>query len=403
MPSYRYKAIHKNGKAISATCTAPNKKDVVDMLRNNDCYPVFIEEISEKKRTIQLKYLRKIRVKDIAIFCRQFYTMLHNGITILSSLNILKLQTKNKKFQQVIEGVQQEVQKGQTLSEALEKYKDFFPDLFIRMTNIGEISGTLDIVMEKMAIYYEKENRINNKIKSALLYPILLSIVTAIIFIFLLHFVMPIFTGIFEESGASLPIPTQILIGLYNAIHRTWHILFIAFFIMICGIRFSMKTDRGRSVYAWLQIHIPILKEAALKIIAARFTRTLSSLLSSGIPLTQALDAVSDVVGNIIIKQGILKVKEEIQKGKSLADSIQDIGIFPPMVISMLQVGEESGALDEILDKTADFYDDEVETILQQFTILFEPFMIVVMAGFIGFMAVAMLLPILDISNTIIY
>ncbi|HHY91114.1 MAG TPA: type II secretion system F family protein [Clostridiales bacterium] len=373
------------------------------MLRNNDCYPVFIKEISEKEYMIRLKHFQKVPVKEIAVFCRQFYTMLHNGITILSSLQTIKLQAKNKKFQKMIEGVQQEVQKGQTLSEAFEKYKDFFPDLFIRMVNIGEISGTLDIVMEKMANYYEKENRINNKIKNSLLYPILLSIVTAIIFIFLLHFVMPIFIGIFEESGISLPLPTQILIGFYNAVQKTWYILFMAAFIMICGIRFFIRTGRGKSVYDWLQIHIPIFKEATRKIIAARFTRTLSSLLSSGIPLTQALDAVSDVVGNIIVRQSIVKAKEEIQKGKSLTDSIQNIGIFPPMVISMLQVGEESGALDEILDKAADFYDDEVETILQQLTILFEPCMIIVMAGFIGFMAVAMLLPILDISNTIVY
>ncbi|SHJ82622.1 type II secretion system F family protein [Tepidibacter formicigenes] len=401
MPNYKYSAIDKSGKKIEGKHTANSKEEVLLMLRQKNYYPTKVEEDIGSKEIRLSDMFRKIKTKDIAVFCRQFYTLLNAGVTIINCLDILRLQTENKKFAKIIGNIHDDVQKGLTFSEGLKKQKDIFPDLLINMIEAGEVSGNLDVIMERMAVHYEKENKINNKIKGAMAYPMILSIVAVGVIVFLLTFVMPTFVGMFESSGVQLPLPTRILLFISEIIKNYWYIHLLTLTVIIYGIIKYMKSDRGKSFLGIIKFRIPIVKGLNQKIITSRFTRTLSTLLSSGVPLIQSLEIVSKIVGNIIVEKGILKAKEEVRKGIDLATPIKNIGVFPPMATSMIKIGEESGSLDEILEKTANFYDEEVETALEQFTKLLEPLMIVVMAVVVGFIVIAMVLPMFDMMNTI--
>ncbi|MCT4621528.1 MAG: type II secretion system F family protein [Marinisporobacter sp.] len=401
MPTYKYKAISKLGEKLEGTYTAKNKNEVISMLRQNQNIPVKIEELIEKKDILSFDSLKKVKVKDIAIFCRQFYTMLNAGVTVLNVLDTLRLQTENKKLALVIGEVYEEVQKGLTFAESLKRHRKTFPDLLINMVEAGEVSGTLDIIMDRMAVHYEKENKITNKIKGAMMYPIILSIVSMLVVVFLLTFIMPTFVSMFEGSGVELPLPTRILLMISGIIINYWYFVFTALLLMIWGIKRYIGTSKGQFLMDHIKFKIPIVKGTTQKVITSRFTRTLSTLLASGIPLIQALDIVSRIVGNVIVEKGILKAKEDVRKGIDLATPIKQMGVFPPMAESMIRIGEESGALDEILDKTANFYDEEVEAALQKMTTLIEPIMIVIMAIVVGSIVIAMVMPMFDMMNTI--
>lgn len=401
MPTYKYKAISKLGEKLEGTYTAKNKNEVISMLRQNQNIPVKIEELIEKKDILSFDSLKKVKVKDIAIFCRQFYTMLNAGVTVLNVLDTLRLQTENKKLALVIGEVYEEVQKGLTFAESLKRHRKTFPDLLINMVEAGEVSGTLDIIMDRMAVHYEKENKITNKIKGAMMYPIILSIVSMLVVVFLLTFIMPTFVSMFEGSGVELPLPTRILLMISGIIINYWYFVFTALLLVIWGIKRYIGTSKGQFLMDHIKFKIPIVKGTTQKVITSRFTRTLSTLLASGIPLIQALDIVSRIVGNVIVEKGILKAKEDVRKGVDLATPIKQMGVFPPMAESMIRIGEESGALDEILDKTANFYDEEVEAALQKMTTLIEPIMIVIMAIVVGSIVIAMVMPMFDMMNTI--
>jgi type IV pilus assembly protein PilC len=400
MPVYRYKAVGINGQNLQGSFTANTRNEVVQMLRSNQSYPVMIQEdVSTLGREVQL--FGGVKVKDIAVFCRQLYAMLNAGVPITNCLEILKTQTEQKKLRNTLGEVYEGVQKGLTFSEALKKHLDVFPELLIYMVEAGEASGSLDVIIERMAVHYEKETKINNKIKGAMVYPIILSVVAVSVVVFLLTFVMPTFIGMFEGSGVPLPLPTRILMKFSEILKNFWYIHIIVFFAVVYGIKRYTLTIKGRLQYDKLKLSIPVMKGLNQKIITARFTRTLSTLLSSGIPLLQAMENVAGILGNKVAADGIMKVREEVRRGVPLSQPIKRLGLFPPMVDNMIHIGEESGTLDDILDKTANFFDDEVDTALQKMITLFEPIMILVMGALIGFIVVAMVLPMFDMLKTV--
>ncbi|WP_026475847.1 type II secretion system F family protein [Alkaliphilus transvaalensis] len=401
MPVFQYKAITKQGERVQGSHYAHDEGEVIAMLRQNLYYPVEIREMEEAKKITEVSFARTINSKDIAIFCRQFYTMLHAGVPIVTCLDVLKLQTENKKLKTLLEDVSSGIQRGVTLSEALRTHRKLIPELLINMIEAGEISGNLDGIMERMANHYEKENKITNKIKGAMVYPIILSVVAVFVIVFLLTFVMPTFIGMFQDSNVPLPLPTRILLTISYTMTHYWYIYLFALMGLSLGVYQMMKSHQVRSFLDQMKFRLPIIKNTLQKIVTSRFTRTLSTLLYSGIPLIQALESTSKVVGNKVVEKGIIAAIEDISKGVSLAAPIKKIGVFPPMLISMIQIGEESGALDEILDKTANFYDDETEIALQKMTTLLEPLMIVVMALIIGFIVMAMILPMFDMLNIV--
>lgn len=401
MPLFEYKAVSQTGENINGRYNAKDRNEIMQMLRSKSYHPVLIKEVSEGTDISKLKLFNKIKAKDIAIFARQFYAMLNAGVTIIQCLDILRQQTEKPYFREVIEKVYESVQKGSTLSEAMKEHQSVFPGLFISMVEAGEASGNLDVIMDRMATHYEKETKIQNKIQSAMTYPIILAVVSVVVVIFMLVSILPTFLNMFEGSDVPLPAPTRLLLTISNALQRYWYLFILGIIVIVYFIRRYIQTAGGRRQFDWLKLKIPIIKNTVTKVCTSRFTRTLSTLLASGIPLLQSMEIVSKIVGNQVIADGILSVKEDMRKGYDLAGPIQRLGLFPPMVHSMIRIGEESGALDDVLKKTADFYDDEVEVSITKMTTMLEPIMIIFMAIIIGFLVIAMYLPMMDMMQTI--
>lgn len=400
MPNFKYKVINQNGERLEGVYTANSKEDVMSMIRTNNYYPLKIEEIVESTK-IEFDFLSKVKTKDIAIFCRQFYTMLNAGATISRCLNVLGQQSPNKILRKSIIGIDESVKKGLTLSKAMSKEEGIFPDLLVNMIETGEASGNLDLILQRMSNHYEKENKLNNKVKSAMMYPIILGFLCIAIVTFILVFVMPTFVGMFESSGVELPLPTKILLSMSNTIKTKWPIILIILLAIVFGLKYYFKTENGQFFLSKMKLKIPILKGMNEKIIVTRFTRTLSTVLSSGITLIEGLQIVSKIVGNKIVEHKLLNVKGQLIKGVGLSEPLKETGVFPPMLYSMIKIGEESGSLDEILDKTADFYDEELDAAVQQFTSILEPMMILIMGVVVGFIVISIALPMFSMADTV--
>ena len=401
MPLYNYRAVTRDGRNVEGAYEGKDKKEIITKIRNADQMPIEITEASQSKDIKDLQLTNKVKTKDIAIFCRQFYTMLNSGVTIVSCLDILRKQTESKKLSKVLNHVYEDVLTGSSFSDSVKRYEDVFPSLLVNMIEAGEVSGNLDNIMDRMSTHYEKEYKINNKVKGAMAYPMVLSGLSIIIVVFLLTFIMPTFTGMFEDSGVPLPTPTRILLGISDSLQNYWYIFIVVIGSLVYATIKYTSTKQGKLLVDSTKLKIPIIKGVTSKIITSRFSRTLSTLMISGVPLIESLDIVSRIVGNSLVEKGILDAKEDVRKGTSLSTPLQKISAFPPMLIQMIEIGEESGSLDDILEKTANFYDDEVEVAIQKMTTMLEPLMIVVMALVIGFIVISMMLPMFDMMNTI--
>ena len=399
MPTYQFKAITVDGKNIEGKETAPSRAEILSRLREKQHYPLTVEEVIEKDIK-DLKIFGRVKTKHIAVFCRQFYTMMNAGVTIVNALDILRQQVEHKRFQESITKLYEDVQKGYTFSEALEQQPHIYPSLLIHMAAAGEASGSLDTVMRRMAVHYEQEFKINNKIKSAMVYPAILSVVAISVVIFLLTVVMPTFVSMFEGSGVALPLPTRLLIGISNFLQSFWWALALLALVAIYLFRRIGATPGGRKMYDRWKLRLPLFKSLSTKVVSGRFCRTMSTMLSSGIPLMVALENVASAVGNTVVGEGILSVREDVRKGVALSIPIKRTGLFPPMVDNMIKIGEESGTLDDILDKTANFYDEEVEVEIQRLLTFVEPGMIIIMGVIIGFIVISMMMPMFYMAET---
>lgn len=397
---YKYKSISADGRETEGLYVGDSETGLINMLKGKKELVLSIERDVQSEAQIEL-FKQKVKKKDLALFCRQFYTMISAGLGIVPCLEILVSQTENKTFKNAIADTFEEVQKGSTLSESMKQHADIFPTILISMVEAGEVSGNLDTIMLRMAEHFEKENKIENKVKAAMVYPAVLAVVSVVVVVFMLVFIMPTFVGMFEGSGVALPGPTQLLINISNSIKTYWYIYLAAIIAVVVGISMYKKTQEGRRLYDSLKLRLPVVKGTSTMLATSRFTRTLSTLLSSGIPLIQAMEVVSKVVNNSVIEERLVSSIESIRKGVSLSRTVKDVGIFPPMVDSMVKIGEESGSLDDMLYKTADFYDEEVEASIQRLTSMIEPLMIVVMGLAIGFIVIAMYLPMFDMMKTV--
>ncbi|WP_288678894.1 type II secretion system F family protein [uncultured Clostridium sp.] len=400
MANFKYKAINSEGQRIEGSQSADSESQVREMLLSNQYYPLSIEKENSKNK-ISFSFNRKVKLKDIAIFCRQFYVMLDSGLSIGKALNILIEQGEKPKIREALIGVNGDLKRGETLASSMRKRKDVFPNLLTSMIDAGERSGNLDIILKRMAEYYEKETKIRGKIKSAMIYPIVLGVVAIISITFILTFVMPTFVQMFEENNVDLPMSTKMVLGTSKMLGKYGIIIFLILVTAIILLGKYLKSEEGQYKLSIINLKIPVIKKLTQKIIVSRFTRTMGIVSSSGMSLVTSLEIVSSVVGNKIAEKELLKVKEKVLKGEGLGDSIMKIKIFPPMLASMVKVGEEAGSLDSILDKTADFYDDELEREIQTATALIEPAMIVVMGIIIGFLLISILTPMFKMYNSI--
>ncbi|HAS73022.1 MAG TPA: type II secretion system protein F [Clostridiales bacterium UBA8960] len=401
--TYVCKEVDVTGKVIQTTYLADNKEELIQMIRSKGHTPIKIEEEAPKGQDIGSMSIfeKKVKAKDISIFCKQLYVMLHAGMPLMNALDVLYHQSEHKTVQKTVKDMTISVQKGDILSVSMKKHPKVFPSLLISMVESGELTGNLDSVLERMSTHYTKENRINSKIKGAMVYPAVLGVLSITVVIFMITFILPTFTSMFTSSGVPLPGITQFLLDLSESIRKFWYIYLLVVFGLSFMIRRTVKTTSGKRAFDKLVNKIPVVKTQVAKIATSRFTRTLSTLLASGIPIIQALDTSAAVTTNMVVIDGIGKVTEDIKKGSSLHSLLKRIDMFPPMMVSMVGIGEESGALEDMLDKAADYYDEELEAAIQRLVQLLEPLMIVIMALMIGFIVIAMLLPMFDMYSLV--
>ncbi|OUN54448.1 type II secretion system protein F [Clostridium perfringens] len=400
MAIFKYKAINSEGQRIEGSQSADSESQIREMLLSNQYYPLSIEKENSKSKK-SFSFNSKVKLKDIAVFCRQFYVMLDSGLSIGKALNILIEQGEKPKIREALIGVNGDLKRGETLANSMRKRKDVFPNLLTSMIDAGERSGNLDIILKRMAEYYEKETKIRGKIKSAMIYPIVLGVVAIIAITFILTFVMPTFVQMFEENNVDLPTSTKMVLGTSKMLGKYGIIIFLILVTAIILLGKYLKSEEGQYKLSVINLKIPVIKKLTQKIIVSRFTRTMGIVSSSGMSLVTSLEIVASVVGNKIAEKELLKVKEKVLKGEGLGDSIMNIKIFPPMLASMVKIGEEAGSLDSILDKTADFYDDELEREIKTATALIEPSMIVLMGIIIGFLLISILTPMFKMYNSI--
>ena len=400
MAIFKYKAINSEGQRIEGSQSADSESQIREMLLSNQYYPLSIEKENSKSKK-SFSFNSKVKLKDIAVFCRQFYVMLDSGLSIGKALNILIEQCEKPKLREALIGVNGELKRGETLASSMRKRKDVFPNLLTSMIDAGERSGNLDIILKRMAEYYEKETKIRGKIKSAMIYPIVLGVVAIISITFILTFVMPTFVQMFEENNVDLPMSTKMVLETSKVLGQYGIIIFLILVTAIILLGKYLKSEEGQYKLSSINLKIPVIKKLTQKIIVSRFTRTMGIVSSSGMSLVTSIEIVASVVGNKIAEKELLKVKEKVLKGEGLGDSIMNIKIFPPMLASMVKIGEEAGSLDSILDKTADFYDDELEREIKTATALIEPIMIVLMGIIIGFLLISILTPMFTMYNSI--
>ncbi|MCX0394145.1 type II secretion system F family protein [Clostridium perfringens] len=400
MAIFKYKAINSEGQRIEGSQSADSESQIREMLLSNQYYPLSIEKENSKSKK-SFSFNSKVKLKDIAVFCRQFYVMLDSGLSIGKALNILIEQCEKPKLREALIEVNGELKRGETLASSMRKRKDVFPNLLTSMIDAGERSGNLDIILKRMAEYYEKETKIRGKIKSAMIYPIVLGVVAIIAITFILTFVMPTFVQMFEENNVDLPMSTKMVLGTSKMLGKYGIIIFLILVTAIILLGKYLKSEEGQYKLSSINLKIPVIKKLTQKIIVSRFTRTMGIVSSSGMSLVTSIEIVASVVGNKIAEKELLKVKEKVLKGEGLGDSIMNIKIFPPMLASMVKIGEEAGSLDSILDKTADFYDDELEREIKTATALIEPSMIVLMGIIIGFLLISILTPMFKMYNSI--
>jgi len=402
MALYKCSVINQSGKKQKIIRGAESKPEIIDFLKQNKYIIIEIKETKDTPNSsVTLKGFSKIKSKDLSVFCKQLSAMIRAGVTIVMGLDILKQQTSNKKLSKIIGVMYEDLQKGNTFSEAASNHKDIFPEIFISMVEAGELSGNIDVIMDRLSLHFEKEYKIENKVKSAMTYPMVLLVLTIAVVVFMLTSVLPTFVGMFDSSGVELPAITQFMLDMSDGIKKWWYVIALVVVSLIIGISALNKNPITKIKIDMFKLKIPVYKNFELKVATSRFTRTLATLMGSGAPLLQSLDAVSGVTGNTYIGSKIIEAKEDVRRGLTLSQPLRKQNIFPPMVYNMIKIGEDSGSMEEILDKTADFYDEEVEAAVQTLTAMLEPIMIVVMAVVIGFIVIAMVSPMFDMMKTV--
>ncbi|MGL4656663.1 MAG: type II secretion system F family protein [Sarcina sp.] len=400
MPKFIYRAMSSAGEIIeNDSYEADSIEAVHSMLNSNNLMPLQVEPITQSKE-INLSIGSGVSLRDIAIFCRQFSTMLEAGVTINAAINMLSEQIPSKKLRLVLKEVEEDIKKGETLSVSMYKHERIFPQLLVRMVEVGEISGTLDTMMNRMAVYYEKQHKLNGKLKNAMIYPIVLAIVTVVVMVIILVFVMPMFVSMFEDYGGELPWTTQLTLAMSNWLRNN---IFLAIGIVgaLGGVFWYLtrKVETTERYYNIFKLRYSPFKDINQKAVVSKFARSLATVLTSGVPIVDGLDIVGGVLGNKFAENEVGTVKEKILKGEGLAEPIRETGVFPLMLTSMIRIGEESGSLDDILNKTADFYEEELERAIEAITSIIEPIMIVIMGIICGFLIISILTPMFEMYN----
>jgi len=398
MPVYLWSGKNRQNKKQKGEMEAPSEKAVrSELIRRK----ITSSKIKQKPKDLfeNISFMQpKIKHKDIIIFCRQFSTMIDAGLPIIKCFDILYAQHENKTFKNMLKEIKQNVESGQTFAEALKKYPKQFDDFFINMISAGEAGGILDMILKRLSTYMEKAEKLKSQIKGAMTYPIVTLIIAIIVVGIIMVFVIPVFKEMFEGMGGALPVPTQIVVNMSRFVKSNIFYIIISIALTIFAIRKFYKIEKGKTLMDDLFLKLPLFGALIRKAAVSKFARTMGTMLSSGVAILDALDIVAKTAGNKTIEKAVYETRSAIAEGRTMSDPLSESGVFPSMVCQMIAVGESTGALDTMLTKIADFYDEEVDQAVENITSLIEPFMLLFLGVVIGGLVVSMYLPIFKMA-----
>jgi type IV pilus assembly protein PilC len=401
MPVFIWEATTRKAEVKKGEMEAADELAVRGQLRRQGFKSI---EIKKKPKDLAeyLPFLQgKVKEKDVVVFCRIFSTMINAGLPLIQCLDLLAQQEQNAAFKKIIKAVKEDVEGGASLTEALRKYPDVFDDLFVNLIAAGEAGGILDVILGRLSSYMEKAMKLKSKVKGAMTYPISVLVISVAVVTLLLLKVIPVFQKMFEGMGGQLPGPTQFLVNASEFAQQYWWIMAGIIVAIYIGISRFYKTEKGRWTIDSLVLKAPVFGPLLRKVAVAKFSRTLSTMMGSGVPILEGLNIVSKTSGNVVIEAALIRTRQSISEGRTISEPLLETGIFPPMVVQMIAVGEATGALDAMLSKIADFYDDEVDAAVDAMTALLEPFMMVFLGGVVGGMIIAMYLPIFKMAGAV--
>jgi type IV pilus assembly protein PilC len=399
MPKYNWEATNRAGEVKKGSIEAADEAAVANRLRSDNLTP---RRIRKQARQIQITIGSGVTPKELQIFTRQLATMIDAGLPLVQCLDILANQTENKVFAGILHQVKASVEQGATFSDALRKHPKVFDELYVNLVAAGEIGGILDTILNRLSTYIEKAVKLKSQLKSAMVYPIAIMVIAIGVIGVMLGKVIPTFEEMYKEfPNAKLPGPTKAVISVSDAFLDNWYMFVGGLIAFIILLMFGLRTDRGRNILDRILLHIPVIGPVLRKIVVARFTRTLGTLLSSGVPILDALDICAKTSGNRVVMRGILFSRAKISEGQDMAGPLGDTKVFPTMVTQMIGVGEQTGAMDQMLQKIADFYEDEVDTAVSAMTSLIEPIMMAFLGVVVGGLIIAMYLPVFELAGNI--
>lgn len=406
MPTFEYVATDRTGKQVKGSQEAVSKEALIQQLREKGLMTKSVEEKKTqamvKKKTGRRFFGGKVSLRHLSIFCRQFATMINAGVSLVRCLDVLEQQTDSARLKEIIRDIETEVEGGATLSRSMAKFPLVFSNLATGLVRAGEVGGVLDETLERLATFLEKDMELRRKVKASMTYPVLVMVVAVGIVVFLVTFILPKFISLFRELGMTddkFPLPTLILIRISNFMTSKWYIVLVILFATWFAIDRLKRTKTGKRYYDIIKLRVPVFGSLNHKICIARFARTLSTLLASGVPILQAMETVAGTVDNEIISDAILLSRASIREGDTIADPLANSKMFPPMVVQMITIGEETGQLDQMLEKVADFYEGEVDAALESLTSALEPVLIVFLGVVVGFIVISMFLPLIAIIS----
>ena len=396
MPVFTYRGTNRSGAAVSGELAAPSKTDLINSLKRQQ---INVTKMTEKGKEFSLPtFGGGVDSKELAVFTRQFSVMIDAGLPLVQCLEILAGQQENKTFQKVLTGTRASVEGGSTLSAAMRTYDDVFDALYVNLVEAGETGGILDTILQRLSSYIEKNVKLKRAVKSALVYPIAVLTVAALVIVLLLWKVVPIFATLFVGLGVALPLPTRVVIGMSNFIGSIFGAMILVFIVgAIIGLKVWYGTPAGRMAIDRTLLRLPLVGILLRKIAVARFTRTLGTLISSGVPILEGLEITAKTAGNALIEKSLMDVRKGLEAGRNLAEPLRETNVFPGMVTQMIGVGEQTGAMDAMLQKIADFYEDEVDASVKDLLAALEPMMIVFLGVVVGGIVISMYLPLFSL------
>jgi len=400
MPTYGYQAIQKNGNKKKGSVTAPDMNQARLQLLAEGLTPIEIKEQNLLTKDIEISFLEGVKPRDLSVFCHQFVSVIDAGVPVAEALSLLSQQTENKTLRKAISQVQKEIQQGETMADAMRKQgKRVFAPMFVNMVAAGEASGNLSVAFARMADYYENANKTKAALQKAMIYPAVVLIVVVIVMFVMMLFVLPTFKGIFEDMGAELPWITRVIMGTSDFFVGYWWLILIVGALAGLGIWLFSRTKKGTYVFAWFARKMPVFGPLTVKTASAQFARTFATLTASGLPIIEALEIVARSMTNVYFKDALLRARERVAVGTSLAESLQRSNLFPPMVIHMVKIGEESGNLEKMLDKLSEYYDEEVQAATKNVMAMLEPMIIVLLCLVVGTVAIGVMLPMFEMYS----